>query len=182
MQRAAEACASGSGATTDEETSQPIDEEFEALADQGFPPLQISPYKACAFGLIDQAKRDEIIGADRVHKRRLMEATIDDLGDEHADLRDELAAAMNDPRLFAQLASQVGVKFPLSQAYWVWPITSLAEQVASGQGPDRLAWLAAEVLRQCQRRLEQSMEDAARAAYAKYGRYGRAEDARPQAL
>jgi hypothetical protein len=124
------------------------------------PPLQVFVDKAAEFGFIDTDDVLPIRAQARSQTLQRMQAIVDDLPDEYADLRPDLAASIGRTREFAAIAKNAGIRFQATRATWSWPLTTVVEEAVSGQCVDALEWLAREVNRVCNSRLQRAMEAA----------------------
>ncbi|MFD4252514.1 hypothetical protein ACFWQL_22490 [Amycolatopsis thermoflava] len=122
------------------------------------PPLRVGAHKAYELGLIDNEQRQAAMGEARAQTLEAMATIVENLSDEHADLRLALAQRIGRTREFAILAKAAGVGFRAAWASWTWPLTTVAEEVLGGLGPDVAQWLAEQAYRYCARRLQQVME------------------------
>jgi hypothetical protein len=134
-----------------------------------FPPIKLSASRAFNLGLIDKHLRDELLNEARTATRHRMQAVINSMHAARSSTRKELVAAMDAPHRFAALAHAAKIPFTVMASSWTWPITSLAAAVADETNtPAAISWLTQEVIRRHKRRLEESMEEASRAAFDRF--------------
>lgn len=74
--------------------------------------------------------------------------------------RTELVAAKGSTRWFTQIVSRLGIKFATVKATWTWSVRTVADEVIAGTRADAVEWLAGWVYRECDRALQQSMQQA----------------------
>jgi len=136
-------------------------EHLEALQ----PPLRVFVDKALEFGFINIDEVRAIRAEARSQTVQQMQSIVDDLPDEYADLRPDLASAVGRTREFAIIAKAAGITFQATRATWAWPLTTVADEAVSGQGADAVEWLAQVNYDAYNRRLQRAMEAAFRRAF-----------------
>jgi hypothetical protein len=133
-------------------------------------PLTMTAHRAFILGLIDETERDAAVDQARTATQEQMQHVITSLVDEDDQLCSDLQAAMDDPYRFAALARRAKRHLSITTSTWTWPVTSLAAAIADDAVPARAVEHLAQVMRlRCKRRLERSMEQAARAAFDRFG-------------
>ncbi|RAK28367.1 hypothetical protein B0I29_120135 [Actinoplanes lutulentus] len=133
-------------------------------------PLSMTAHRAFNLGLIDAAERDAAVDHARIATQEHMQHVIASLVGEDDQLCSDLRAATDAPYLFAALARRGRRRLSITTSSWTWPVTSLAAVIADSSVPVRAVEYLAQLMRlRCKRRLERSMEQAARAAFDRFG-------------
>jgi hypothetical protein len=133
-------------------------------------PLTMTAHRAFNLGLIDEAERDAAVDQARIATQEQMQHVIASLVDEEDQLCSDLRAAVDEPYRFAVLARRVKRHLSITTSSWTWPVNSLAAAIADDAVPARAVEHLAQLMRlRCKRRLERSMEQAARAAFDRFG-------------
>lgn len=122
--------------------------------------LNLPADKAFEFGFINADERRDAMAQARAATIRAMTDIIIGLPDHQNHRGAELAQAMGNARLFGLLAGQLGIKFAVARAIWMWPGRSVADEIRAGTRADVVQWLAGWAHRTCGRLLQQSMEQA----------------------
>ncbi|MTK05175.1 hypothetical protein [Micromonospora sp. CP22] len=147
------------------------DSEFDQYIDEWETrPLTMTAHRAFNLGLIDEAERDAAVDQARIATQEQMQHVIASLVDEDDQLCSDLRAAMDEPYRFAVLARRGKRHLSITTSNWTWPVTSLAAAITDDAVPVRAVEYLAQLMRlRCKRRLERSMEQAARAAFDHFG-------------
>ncbi|MFI7430741.1 hypothetical protein ACIBPB_27475 [Micromonospora sp. NPDC049836] len=158
---------------TDSDPDLDTDDEVELYPDvDGWEtrPVTMTAHRAFHLGLIDEAERNAAVDRARLATQKQMRHVIATLTDDDDHLRADLRAAMDDPYRFAALARGAKRYLSITASSWTWPVTSLAAAMADDTIPARaVEYLAQLMVRRYKRRLERSMERAARAAFDRFG-------------
>jgi hypothetical protein len=118
--------------------------------------------------LIDEQTKNEIVTAAHNTTIAEMRATIASVPAGDVAAIAALRKSMRTPSVFARLAGNLGLTFQGTRPDWVWPVRSVATEVAAGTDSDAVAWLTAWVSRRCALGLEQAMQRAWHEAFARY--------------
>jgi hypothetical protein len=132
-------------------------------------PIMLTAHRAFNLGLIDESERDALLEQARLATQDAMREIVASLVGKNDALGDELRAAMDEPYRFVRLAGRAKQFLSITESSWTWPVTSIAAAIAdhavSARAVEHLARL---VVLRCKRRLERSMEQAARAAFDRF--------------
>lgn len=133
-------------------------------------PVAMTAHRAFNLGLIDEAERDAAVDQARLATQEQMQHVIASLIGEDDQLCSDLRTAMDEPYRFAALARRAKQYLSITTSSWTWPVASLAAALADDAVPARAVEYLAQLMGlRYKRRLERSMEQAARAAFDRYG-------------
>lgn len=123
---------------------------------------------ASASGDIDSVRQNAAsLGWVEVATRR-GDAPVTVLRPVEADAAHPRSLSAADTPLFGRIADELGIKFGVTKATWVWPGRSVVEEVHSGMRAETVRWLAAQAHKTCASLLQQSMEQAWHEAFDSY--------------
>lgn len=135
-------------------------------------PITLTAHRAFNLGLIDESERDALLEQARLATQDAMREIVASLVGKNDALCDELRAAMDEPYRFVRLARRAKQFLSITESSWTWPVTSIAaaivDDTVSARAVEHLARL---VVLRCKRRLERSMEQAARAAFDRFSEH-----------
>jgi hypothetical protein len=132
--------------------------------------IEVPIDKAEQFGLVDAEYRRQAKSEVRASNLARMRQVIDDLSPDQHELRAALSEVMGNAPRFAAVAARAKIAFFPVRARWLWPVGTVANQVASGLSLETLHWLVAAVRRSHALVLRTQMQAAWEAAYHRYWR------------
>ena len=127
--------------------------------------LDLPAHKAFELGFIDADERRVAMAEARAATLREMADIIRRLPYDQLHRRAELEQAMGDARLFGRLAGELGIRFRVVKATWIWSGRSIVDEIPAGTRVEALRWLAGWAYRTCTSLLQRSMEQAWRQAF-----------------